>query len=666
VGPVASHPGDYQRPAKMLLVALGGGNVAKDESAATTTFAEALDQAKQALERMQEAEAGLKAKTGADPAAIQALRRQKESSAALARQALNAALAVSDEKVSREDLNSARYYLCFLEWDAGNLYEAAVLGEFLARRYPDTLPGRQGARIALAAYLRMFAESNDVDKQFEARHIEQLGEEIFRRWPGEEEADEAALQLLGFAANQYQSDKVLEYLKKVSENSPRRGQAELRAGQALWSAYLRRSQLPEGERPPQAELDALEKQAQEVLGQGIARMEKAGQVDATMAAAVFAMAQICVDTGQPDKAIAWLEHATLGPLTLVKSNHPAAARQAFAVESYKLALRAYIAVHPQQLKKAEQAMDALEKLVQGAGDAKAAENLTAIYISLGRELEQHLQDLRRSGQTSQLEEVSKAFEIFLDRVTKRQTGNSYASLNWVGQTYFSLGGGLDEGPEKISAKAKAYYERATEAYKRMLEIAEQDPKFKDDPDSLLGVRLRLADCYRRAGDYDQATKIILNVLKQKPMLLSAQLQAAQTYQAQGAVDPQGYARAILGGAPGRDGKNVIWGWGKLSKMTMSNPKFADTFHEARLNMALARYRYGLAQQDAAKRAKILEAAKQDLWITYKLQPELGGQETAARYDRLLKQIQHALAAKETGLDEFRQRDATSATTATTK
>jgi tetratricopeptide (TPR) repeat protein len=678
VGPVATHPGEFQKPARMLLVALNAkdpgeakgarsskpGKDAKEPGSAEA-FSDAFEGAKEALARMQDAEARMKAP--GENETPDELRKEKAAAALTARRGLQMALRVADSKTSKDELNSARYYLCFLDWDAGNLYDAAVIGEFLARNYPDSMPGRQGARIALAAAVRLYSDSPAADKSFEAARIERLGAEIFQRFAGKEEADEAALQLLSFAATQGQWDKAQEYLKKVPDSSPRRGQAELRAGQALWSAYLRRSQLPAGERPPQAELDALKKQAQEVLEQGVARMEKSGQVDGTVAAAVFALAQICVDTGQPDQAIKWLEHPKFGPLTLVQSGNPIGTRPSFATEAYKLALRAYIAVNPQQLSKAEAAMDSLEKLVQGAGDAKSAESLTAIYISLGRELEQHLQDLRKSGRTKQLDEVSKAFEVFLDRVTKRDTGNSYASLNWVGQTYFSLGAGLDEGDGKgTSKKAVAYFKKATEAYQRMLAMAEKDPKFKDQPDSLIGVRLRLADCLSRAGDVDGAIKIIVEVLKQKPMLLAAQVQAAETYQTQGAKDAKGYGLAILGSMPGRDGKNVIWGWSKLSKLTMGNEKFADTFHQARLRMAEARYQYAMAQPDAAKRGKLFEAAKQDLWFTYKLQPALGGEETAAKYDRQLKQIQTAMGAQPTGLAEFREKDAAGATTAATK
>ncbi len=669
VGPVAAHPGEYQRPAKVLLVALGGAKDPKDAAGDRTTFADAFERGKQALERMQDAALQLKAaQGGTEKALIEALQKQKNENTTLAQESLRTATSVADGKTPMEDLNSARYYLCFLAWDGGQLYDAAVLGEFLASRYPDSLPGRQGARIALASYVRLYSESKSADKGFEMAQIQRIADTIFRRWPGEEEADEAALTLLNFAASQHQLDQALEYLGKISPNSPRRGQAELRAGQVLWSAYLRGSQAPAAERPPQAELDQLKKRAEDVLAGGIARLEKleqGQQVDPTLAAAVFTMAQIYVDTGQPDKAVQWLENPKIGPLALIKAGSPAAAREGFAAETYKVALRAYIAVNPQQLKKAEAIMDALDKLVRASGDAKAAENLTAIYISLGRELQAHLQELRKTGKRKEMESVSKAFEVFLDRVTQRDTGANYASLNWVGETYFSLGSGFDEGTAQLSPQAKTYFEKATAAYQRMLEIALKDPKYKDQPDSLVAVRMRLADGYRRIGKFDEAIKTILAVLRErqeakKPPLITAQVQAAEIYQSRGAADSRAYALAINGSDAGKDGANIIWGWSKLSKITMNNPKFAETFHQSRLAMAEARRLFALTQKEGPQQTKILENAKQDLWFTYKLHPDLGGEETSARYDRLLKQIQKSLGNKETGLKEFKERDTAAA------
>ena len=42
--------------------------------------------------------------------------------------------------------------LCWLDWEAGDYYRAAVLGDFLARRYPDHPAAAASAKLALASY----------------------------------------------------------------------------------------------------------------------------------------------------------------------------------------------------------------------------------------------------------------------------------------------------------------------------------------------------------------------------------------------------------------------------------------------------------------------------------------------------------------------------------
>ena len=86
---------------------------------------------------------------------------------------------------------------------------------------------------------------------------------------------------------------------------------------------------------------------------------------------------------------------------------------------------------------------------------------------------------------------------------------------------------------------------------------------------------------------------------------------------------------------------------------------------ARLNMAESRYRYAMTK-DKAKRSGVLGAAKQDLWLTYKLHPNLGGEKTAAKYDQQLKQIQKELGSEASGLKEFKQREEAAAGAAAAK
>lgn len=684
---VADRPGEFQRPAKMLLVALAQ-NKGKDSAKTTpkakakakastkskgkakeskaqedgSRFVEAFEQARAALEKMQDATAALKAAEEAkDEAAAKTAQTQKAQATADARKALVTALATSDSKTAAEDLNSARYYLAYLDFDMGRYYDALALGQYLAEHFPESVPGRQGARIALAAAVRLYGEVKEGDKEFETAQIRRVADTIFSKWPEQEEADEAAVTLLGFAATQQQADGVLEYLGKISATSPRRALAELRAGQALWSNYLRASQAPEAERPPVEKLDALRAKSQEVLAQGITRLQEASEVDATLASAVYTLVHMYVTTGQNDKAIEWLENPKVGLLTLVKAKSPAVAREGFASETYKMALRAYIAVDPPRLKEAEAVMDSLEALVKSGNDPKAADNLTAIYIGLGRELQEHLQLLRKSGKRKELDAISKAFETFLDRITEREKAGNYVSLNWVGETYYNLGLAFDAGGPNEFVKAKGYFAKAADAYQKMLAVAEKDPKYRENPDGLLSVRMRLADCYRHGDKFDDAIKTLLTVLRKRPTMLPAQVQAAETHQARGSVDPKGYYLAISGSDPGKDGRNVIWGWSQISRLTSNKPQFGDTFHLARLSMANARLKYAQSLKKDAKESKtILEAAKHDLWMTYKTHPELGGGDKAKQYDALLRQIQSGLGEKESGLTEFKERDAATA------
>lgn len=671
-GPLLRDNSSFQAPAKSLLASLSGGvpatnTSAKQESVAKAgppkTFVEALAQAKPALERMQKAAIALDAaRAKGDKSATPDLEKQRNTAAGEAMRLLDTAMRLRDKDTTTELLASARYYQCFLNWTVGNYYDAAVLGEHLAQHYPDTLPGRQGAKISLASWVRLYADSKAEDRSFELGQIERLAEMTFERWPDQDEAEEAALTLVNFAAAAGKVERAAEYLNKIPADSPRRGQAELRAGQALWSTYLKALRQPEAERPNAEQLEALRKQAREVLEGGIARVKTAGTPpDATLATAVFSLAQLLLEADDPAQAVTWLEEPTFGPLTLVKAGNAAAGQGNFAPETYKLAMRAYIATNPPQLDKAEESMNALEKLVSAGGDAKAADNLTAIYVSLGRQLQQDMQQLRESGKTEELDRLAAGFQVFLDRLLERGGGGSLATLNWMAETYLNLASGLDGGPARNSQRALDCYAKAAKAYEQLLAAAAKDPKLSAAPESLLALRLKQADAYRGAGLYDEATKTIADVLREKPTLLPAQVVAAGIYQARGAKDPAGYAKAIMGGEPGRNGQNLIWGWAKLSKATMSDERFADTFHKARLSIVESRYGYAMAEKDPQKRQNILNAGVQDVLSTFKVHPGLGGDATRAKYEQLLKAIQKALGQPEIGLKAFDQPAAAAST-----
>ncbi len=626
---VAGRPGEYQRQAKALLrrKEFAGEDASIPEPA---NYAEAGDRARDAFELMQDPQLKPDELAAARADAIEYYRM---------------AFRLKPADVEAEELNVMRYHLAYLYWASGDVYEAAVLGEFLARRYSGGLAARPGAKIAMAAYVRLFNEAPPDDRQFENDRMIGIAKYVAERWAGEPEGDEAWMTLISTALKDGDLPTAQQYLANISADSPRRGKAELMTGQRLWAAYLAASRKPEDERPDQAQLDEMVEQAQQTLENGIQRMRKpvdeGADIDYTLVASVLSLAQISIGANQPDQAVKWLQDPKVGALTLVKSGHPATDRGNFAVETYKAALRAYVAT--QQLDKADKVMKALEQQINKGGDAAAAGKLTRIYISLGRELQDQLERLGKQGNNQGLQRVSQGFEKFLDQILQREEGNTFNSLNWVAETFFGLGKGFDTGGSKLPDEAKKYYEKAAKAYGNILTLC-SEKKIEFQPGATTSISIRLAKCFRRLGEYAKARDLLKAILKDRATMVDAQIEAAYTYQAWGAEKSAAYNVAIMGYPDGN-----IWGWGLLARKVYGNQKYRSVFHEARYNLALCRLKYAQTQKSTKKKALLLQAEK-DITNVQRQFPAMGRKQGwYDKYDVLLKKIQSLRGVKVTGL-----------------
>ncbi len=159
-------------------------------------------------------------------------------------------------------------------------------------------------------------------------------------------------------------------------------------------------------------------------------------------------------------------------------------------------------------------------------------------------------------------------------------------------------------------------------------------------------------CERRLGSHKESLDRLTKLLQKNPKLLEAQRQAAYTYQEWAALNPGYYLNAMLGGRPSPGTtQNIIWGWHTLSVMVQRHPNkdlSEGVFHEARYNLSECRYRHAMALAPAEKLEK-LKLAQQDIAITYRLRPSMGGPEREKKYDKLLQDVQKALGQKPTGL-----------------
>ncbi|WP_157732094.1 hypothetical protein [Thermogutta terrifontis] len=548
-----------------------------------------------------------------------------------------------------EEVNLMRFQMVFLLWDAGRYEDAAVLGEFLARRYPQSAGSQKAAEIAVKALRNLFIEARKHGQPADAElsQMQSLAEYVLSQWPDQPESGECVLTLLESFLDLDQLEEAKAFLNRLPENSPSRARAELRIGQVLWMQYAKAATGRE-EGTAQADTQALLADAQKYLEQGVQRIRANTQgvtVDYFLEYSVWLLAQLYVNTGRTDDAIKPLEDPTIGPLALMRSNHSAVSLPKFKEEILKTALRAYVGA--QNLEKAFQIRDELEKLVAGSNDAEATRRLTLVYVGLGRQLEEQLTRLRNEGKTEEVDKVLKGFTAFLEAIQERSESVDFRALNWVAETFLGLAKGLDPGGPTVPEQAKEYYTKAMRTYLELIDKCQKDPQF-GPPDATTALKVRLASALRGLRLYDKALAIIINVIDKegKENRLDAQLEAAQIYQewAEQPGKEEYYEYAIRGGYE-KNGRYLIWGWGGIARRVAVNyAKYQDIFHQARYNLALCRFK--LAQkQTGPKRQELLKQAVLDIQRTYLLYPEMGGKEWYARYDKLARTIQQMLGEK---------------------
>ncbi len=568
------------------------------------------------------------------------------------------ALALADANSPAKQINSARYKLAYMFYLQRKSYDAAVVGKYLAIRLKKTDP-----TVALdAAYLGMagFSQAyNDAPKQYKEKNLQMIldiSQFIAANWPNSDRATDARLEMGRILRR---SDKPLEAAKWYSEiptTAPQYPTAQLEAGQALWAAYLNTAFKDSSTKTPE-ELNKMRDQAAKHLQTGIAKLQEKTPASkpspAVLIKAKVSLSQIEIMRGNDAKAI---ELLTKDPHSVVKAiqvkkeaDRPKEdfniKSTAFASLSYQYLLRAYIGTR--QLDKAEQARESLEKIAGASGGAA----LTAVYVELGRELQKELERLKKLGDQERLEKVRSGFESFLSQLSKRKGGQSYTSLIWISETYFSMAQGSKESPQKASQ----YYSSATEAFEEILSRGEDDPSFID-PARLDGVKLRLVNCKRQERDFDSAETLIKSVLKKNSKVLDAQIEAAQVYQDWGEYggEPKRFLDAVRG-KKFKD-KTVIWGWGNIAKRLQmslnagqSRPEYKEKHREAQYHLAQSRYMYAQNASDKKMADEQLQRAKMEITTFTSLTPDLPDTPWWDKFDTLYQDIQQQLGEVSTPL-----------------
>ncbi len=667
---VIRFPGQTQKPAQSLLGQLGRVSTASGEEPNPKNFAEAIRVGKEALDEMQISQqmlavAQAKFQAEKDPAKKANLQKQVgEATTAFhknqssSRKFYELALRLVDAETSVEDVNIARYFLSYLYFLQQKYYESAVMGEFVARRYPDSTGAKPSAKISLASYLQLYQAAGKEDRAFETRQLLNTARYIAGKWAGTTEGAQALSTLVPFVLNQGDYNQAIEYMRQIPETSPLRADAELKVGKSLWGSYLvgtrELNKRLDGQTPDaaaQAEQKALNERitlAEETLAAGMARLKKSGAVTRDVVTAALSLAQLYVDTNRPLEALKELEDPRTGALLLLRKKAASTQSSGIPEEILKTALRAYIG----SLAVADNPDDAMSKakgvmaeLKTQVGDTAAGKKrLVSVYVSLARKIESSLESAPEDVKKS----LSKGFDTFLQQV--RSEANDSTVLSWIGETFLGLGKGFDTNPNRLTPEASSYYNEALKTFDLILAKGQKDPSWLPAADKPR-VQLKAAEIKRRKRDYQGALDDFAAILRVQNTLLNVQIQAAYTYQEWGREDPKHYLDALVGGYGGKGKKNVIWGWRRLATTASRYPKYQNQFHESRYNSSVAR----LAYAKTTKKKDDFERAKKYITLTNKLFPDMGGDVWRAKYDALLRKIQTELGEKPVGLGAKRKK-----------
>lgn len=656
----------FAEEARALAAKLG-----KEVAAGEKTFADAMEEAKASLGVMQGK--ATEAKAAADAAKADTARKE----AAAARDATVAKLlealklagiaeplaadpageATLAGDASIDDVNQARYYLTFLLYEGGRFPEAASVGRMLAERYPNAKGSRQAAKIAMAAWQQAAQKAEGGARDAARVQAAELAGIVMKTWPDEPESADAAVIAIAAAAAAKDPAAIASIIPQVPPASPRRAEVLLRAGIALWREVQEARRQEEGVRPDDATIESWRAAATTALDEGLAGVESSPSLPpaplGTLAmAGALSRVQIAMEQNDDRRAAALLQQPVYGPWTLVTGENPAFKQGPLAEATLTLALRLFI--QTEDFDKAQQAMAGLEAAA-GQGD-EASAKLTAMYLSMGRDLQGQLDSLGSGDKASSPEVLARAerilsgFERFLDGVAARDPKPS--SQLWVATTYLTLGSGKGTGVIVPAAKKAAYLKKSAEVYQKLL-------AGKDDPEVARfepSIRLRMASIYQELGDWQNARQQIDWILAdaKRQNSLEAQIAAAQILQAAGMAaagsgDAETANDLLREAAGGRKGTPaVVWGWGNIAnKLARQGIDGADdkaqqnrnTFFDARLRVAeclLARAKLPGKEKDREQRLQTAEVA---IAMTRKLYPDLGGEAFAKRFERLLKDVQ---------------------------
>ena len=217
---------------------------------------------------------------------------------------LTAAIRKADPAKNLDKANMARYNLAFCYYMNKQFYEAAVLAEHYARRYPQGGLGAKSTEIGMQAWADAYSTYTEVDRRSDLNHLIDLAKYTAETWPDKEQGDGARINLGQIYLGMGQYDKAIEILGSVRRRSRDWASAQNRLGSAHWAKSRdleRRGDATAAQAEAQKAIDVLN------VALKARRDANAGPTDPGLVGNVGDLATVLTETGKPAEALKLLD-----------------------------------------------------------------------------------------------------------------------------------------------------------------------------------------------------------------------------------------------------------------------------------------------------------------------------------------------------------------------
>ncbi len=493
---------------------------------------------------------------------------------------LKAAVRKADPARNVEKANLARYTLAFCYYKTNRFYEADVLAEHLARRYPKGGLSDKATEIGMQSLAEAYNTYTEIDRLSDLDRFINLAKYTVETWPEKDSADSARMNLgqTYFGMGQY--DEAIKVYDAIKARSKQWVPAQNRLGLTHW----RKSRVLES-RGDAAGSQAEAQKSIDSLNAALKARRDAGTgpTDPSYIGNVSDLATVLTETGKPAEALALLDPVIKAQTLKTGPGY------AMLMEAQ---LKTFIVTG--QVEPAIASIKALE-------DAGGAAGRAQLYFKLGKLLEKELEDLRAKKKTAALAKLVQAYRTILNTVVESKTEQTFESLDWAGSSLLALDAFAD----------------AEKVFRRMLTEFTQNSQFLQQSGGkarLMMVRIKLAAALRSQNKFDEANSLIDELLAQKPPYLESLIEKGMLLEAEAEARQGTWAAAIKY-------------WEDLTKrMERSRPR-PSAYYDAWYHVA-----WGLSKQ------KNTAKARQALMGVMRLSPNVGSPEMKAKYQGLIARL----------------------------